>query len=261
MRVLYHAERQAFPGHRDGIHERGQPPPPGIRIDLGQLHIGIGDAHQVIEERQVLRVCIANLGIDLHSGGMRVKTLDAGGRARQPRHDVEGIWLVCDSQKAVNTRAERSALRRDTAVTQAQAVVDLIHAASAGVAAVPLSAEPWRHQLTCWPVGRIEALVICIHGGCLQSGGGATDRLETSLEQTSNARPYPNRYPNQARFRRVPAKFAEGTKRRFTCADVPSAEPSDPSRYLGVKWSQVQILSAQPRKMRSDLLRCDGCQH
>ena len=77
MRVLYHAERQAFPGHRDGIHERGQPPPPGIRIDLGQLHIGIGDAHQVIEERQVLRVCIANLGIDLRSGGMRVKTLDA----------------------------------------------------------------------------------------------------------------------------------------------------------------------------------------
>ena len=112
MRVLYHAERQAFPGHRDGIHVRGQPPPPGIRIDLGQLHIGIGDAHQVIEERQVLRVCIANLGIDLRSGGMRVKTLDAGGRAQQPRHDVEGIWLVCDSQKAVNTRAERSALQR-----------------------------------------------------------------------------------------------------------------------------------------------------
>ena len=25
---------------------------------------------------------------------------------------VEGIWLVCDSQKAVNTRAERSALQR-----------------------------------------------------------------------------------------------------------------------------------------------------
>ena len=77
-------------GHRDGIHELGQPLPPGIRIDLGQLHIGIGDAHQVIEERQVLRVCIANLGIDLRSGGMRVKTLDAGGRAQQPRHDVEG---------------------------------------------------------------------------------------------------------------------------------------------------------------------------
>ena len=90
MRVLYHAERQAFPGHRDGIHVRGQPPPQGIRIDLGQLHIGIGDAHQVIEERQVLRVCIANLGIDLRSGGMRVKTLDAGGRAQQPCHDVEG---------------------------------------------------------------------------------------------------------------------------------------------------------------------------
>ena len=32
-------------------------------------------------------------------------------------------------------------------------------------------------------------------------------------------------------------------------------------RSLGIKWSQVQILSAQPRKMRSELLRCDGCQH
>jgi hypothetical protein len=154
MRVLYHAERQAFPGHRDGIHERGQPPPPGIRIDLGQLHIGIGDAHQVIEERQVLGVCIANLGIDLRSGGMRVKTLDAGGRARQPRHDVEGIWLVCDSQKAVNTRAERSALRRDTAVTQAQAVVDLIHAASARCrsrAAISGAMASPAHVLAGWP--------------------------------------------------------------------------------------------------------------
>ena len=167
------------------------------------------------------------------------------------------IWLVCDSQKAVNTRAERSALRRDTAVTQAQAVVDLIHAASAGVAAVPLSAEPWRHQLTCWPVGRIEALVIWIHGGCLQSGGGATDRWRQSLEQTSNARPYPNRVPNQARFRRVPAKFAEGTKRRFTCADVPSAEPGDPSRLT---WgsSGRRFKSCQPNQEKCALTCYDA---
>jgi hypothetical protein len=49
VRILDHVQRRLGAGQRRGIHHRGQPPPTSIRIDLWQLHIGIGDAKQVIK--------------------------------------------------------------------------------------------------------------------------------------------------------------------------------------------------------------------
>ena len=45
-------------GQRDRIQQRGQPPPPRIRINRGQRRIRVGDAQQIIEQQQILRVCI-----------------------------------------------------------------------------------------------------------------------------------------------------------------------------------------------------------
>jgi hypothetical protein len=44
---------------------------------------------QVIEERQVLGVCVANPGMDLCAGRRRLNALDPGGRAQQPGYDPE----------------------------------------------------------------------------------------------------------------------------------------------------------------------------
>ena len=33
----------------DGVDQRGQPAPPRIRVDLGQRHIGVGDAEQIVQ--------------------------------------------------------------------------------------------------------------------------------------------------------------------------------------------------------------------
>ena len=41
---------------RHGVDQRGQPAPPRIRVDLGQRHVGVGDAQQIIEQQQILRV-------------------------------------------------------------------------------------------------------------------------------------------------------------------------------------------------------------
>jgi hypothetical protein len=34
--------------------------PPGIRVDLGQRHIGVGDAEQIIKQQQILRVGVGH---------------------------------------------------------------------------------------------------------------------------------------------------------------------------------------------------------
>jgi hypothetical protein len=50
VRVLDHKDRWFGAGQRHGIDQRRQPPPPRIRIDLRQLHIGIGDAQQAFAQ-------------------------------------------------------------------------------------------------------------------------------------------------------------------------------------------------------------------
>ena len=52
--------------------------------------IRVGDAQQVIKQQQILGVCVGNPVAHSIAGGLPVKTLDAGGRAQQPRDGMEG---------------------------------------------------------------------------------------------------------------------------------------------------------------------------
>ena len=90
MSVLDDVQRRGFAGQRRGIDQRSQPPPTGIRIDLGQLHLGIGDAQQVMQKQQVLGVCVGNAVAHSIASGLPVKPLDARGRAQQPCDGVKG---------------------------------------------------------------------------------------------------------------------------------------------------------------------------
>ncbi len=89
MRVFNDIDRWDLAGQGGGIDQRGQPPPPGIRIDLGQLHLGIGDAQQVIEEQHVLRVGVGGLSPRPRTSSRTIKTPYPGGSAQQPSHHME----------------------------------------------------------------------------------------------------------------------------------------------------------------------------
>ena len=62
---------------RRGVDQCGQPAPPRVRVDLGQRHVGVGDAQQIIEQQQILRVGIGDLFPDPGPGGF--------GRQGRPR--------------------------------------------------------------------------------------------------------------------------------------------------------------------------------
>ncbi len=57
---------------------------------LGQRHIGVGDAEQIIQQQQILRVGIRNLLPHFRAGGFAVEVGHAAGRPQQLGHDVEG---------------------------------------------------------------------------------------------------------------------------------------------------------------------------
>ena len=56
-----------------GVDQCGQPAPPRVRVDLGQRHLGVGDAQQVIKQQQILRVGIGNPCPHLRAGGFAVQ--------------------------------------------------------------------------------------------------------------------------------------------------------------------------------------------
>ena len=101
VRVLNDIDRWGVAGQRGGIDQRGQPPPPGIGIDLGQLHLGIGDAQQVIEEQQVLGVCVRHPGAHSLTSGRAIQITHTDGCPQQPRHDMEGNrrWRAIRSRR------------------------------------------------------------------------------------------------------------------------------------------------------------------
>ena len=58
VRILDDEQRRFGARQRRGVDQCGQPAPPRIRVDLGQRHVGVGDAEQIIEQQQILRVGI-----------------------------------------------------------------------------------------------------------------------------------------------------------------------------------------------------------
>ena len=89
MGVLNDIDRRGFTRQRGSIHQRGQPPPTGIRIYPRKSNIGIGDPQQVIEQHQVQFINVRKPCPYPGAGGLCVKTIDAGARTQQPRHGIE----------------------------------------------------------------------------------------------------------------------------------------------------------------------------
>ena len=58
VRILDDEQRGFGARQRRRVHQCGQPAPPRIRVDLGQRHIRVGDAQQIIKQQQILRVGI-----------------------------------------------------------------------------------------------------------------------------------------------------------------------------------------------------------
>ena len=73
-----------------GVDQCGQPAPPRIRVDGGQWHVGVGDAEQIIEQQQILRVDIGTyICPQLRAGGVAVEVSHTAARPQQPRHGIE----------------------------------------------------------------------------------------------------------------------------------------------------------------------------
>ena len=90
MRVLDDEQCGFGARHRCGVDQCGQPAPPGVRVDGGQRHIGIGDAQQIVEQQQVLVVGFREFASEANPCGTIVEVGDAGARAQQSRHHLKG---------------------------------------------------------------------------------------------------------------------------------------------------------------------------
>ncbi len=136
MGVLNHIDRRGIAGQRRGIDQSGQPPPTGIRIDLGQLHIGVGEAQQVIEEHQVLRICVRNPVAQLIAGSPGSQTLNSCSRAQEPSNSVKGnlagVRLTEGYENLHPTRRGHSGkLTHQTAFPDTRRPLDAHHSAAA----------------------------------------------------------------------------------------------------------------------------------
>ena len=90
VRILDDEQRRVAARQPRGVDQRGQPTPPRIRIDLRQRHIGVGDAEQIIQQQQILRVGTGQVSPQPGAGGVAVDVGHADGRPQQPRHRLEG---------------------------------------------------------------------------------------------------------------------------------------------------------------------------
>ena len=109
MRIFDDVDRRGRSGQRRGIHQGGQPPPACVRIDARRLSPGIGDAEQILVERDVL-----GIGVRKRSASIRARAA-AGSTPSTPVAERisramtwNGTWVVCDSQNVVNTSTPRA---------------------------------------------------------------------------------------------------------------------------------------------------------
>ncbi len=90
MGILDDVERRRGARQRHGIDQFGQSAPPRIRIDLWQRHVGVGDAEQIDEQQQILRIGIGHISPHPCAGGFAVQVGHTAARPQQSRHRLEG---------------------------------------------------------------------------------------------------------------------------------------------------------------------------
>ena len=89
VRVLDDEQRRCGARQPRGVDQCGQPAPPRIRVDLGQRHLGVGDAQQIIQQQQILRVGIRHVARGPGSARPGRRGRRSRCRAQQPRSPHE----------------------------------------------------------------------------------------------------------------------------------------------------------------------------
>jgi hypothetical protein len=59
--ILDHVDDRISTGQRDRVDQRGQPPPPRVRIDVGQRRVRVTNAQQVVEQQHVFIAAAGHL--------------------------------------------------------------------------------------------------------------------------------------------------------------------------------------------------------
>ncbi len=132
MHVLDDVHPRGLTGQRDGVDQRRQPPPPGIRGDVGQPHRGVTDAQKVIEQQQVFRVGVGDLGSHARPGSPIVEIGHPQAVAQQPGHhvkrDVAGVGLAVGGEhRHIAARRERCGFADQSALADARRTHDIDH--------------------------------------------------------------------------------------------------------------------------------------
>ena len=106
--VLDDVKRRFGARQRGGVDQGRQPAPSRVRVDLGQRHIGVGDAEQIIKQQHILRVGIRDLFPHCARASSPSRSATPV-RARSSRVTAwNGISRVWDSQKVQNTSSSAS---------------------------------------------------------------------------------------------------------------------------------------------------------
>ena len=108
MRIFDDVDRRGRSGQRRGIHQGGQPSPACIRIDARWLSLGIGDAEQILVQRDVLGIGVrkASASISARAAVGSIPSTPVAERISRAM-TWNGTWVVCDSQNVANTSTPR----------------------------------------------------------------------------------------------------------------------------------------------------------
>ena len=72
-----------------GVDDRGESPPPGVRVNARQCRVGIGDAKQIFEQQQIVMV---DIWTPLPQSSPRIRIVET-------RYPMPGTQHVCDRMK------------------------------------------------------------------------------------------------------------------------------------------------------------------
>jgi hypothetical protein len=80
VRILDHIDAGLLARQRRTVDQGGHSAPAGACVDVGQRHVGIRDAKQVIQQQQILGIGVRYQGADVRPGCRSVETVDPEAR-------------------------------------------------------------------------------------------------------------------------------------------------------------------------------------
>ena len=89
MCIFNYEENRLATCQLDTIDQSSQSTPPRVSLDIGLRDSRIGDAQQIVEQKQILRVTLWNLRTDTCPRGFIVETTDPCERGHHAGHYTE----------------------------------------------------------------------------------------------------------------------------------------------------------------------------